>query len=80
MYDLISGEVMGYASPVPVQNKSGPGGNSNDGGKDPQLWYMGSPPPIEYPSMYGYEPIDTKEPRNEILASHNFTKSIMGGK
>jgi len=30
--------------------------------------------------MYGYEPIDTKEPRNEILASHNFTKSIMGGK
>ena len=68
-----------YASPVPVQNKT-PGSTGQDG-KDPQLWAMGGPPPTEWPTMYGYEPISDQDPRKEVQAAKNYVLGqSMGGR
>ena len=57
-----------YASPIPVQSKgpsSGTTSSSSSDERDPQLWYMGGVPFVEYPEMYGYQPIHN-DPRKEI--------------
>ena len=59
-----------YASPIPVQSKgpsSGTTSSSSSDERDPQLWYMGGVPFVEYPEMYGYQPITIhNDPRKEI--------------
>jgi hypothetical protein len=83
LYDLVNGDLMGYASPVPVAAANGGGGGGGGGrGTDElndALWMLGSPRPLEWPPLEGFESLPPKDPRPAANAARNTVAANMGG-
>ena len=78
LYDLANGLLMGYASPVPIASQK-VGGIGGSGGLDNACWVLGSPRPVEWPPLEGFESLPPKDIRTAVTSARNSAAFNMGG-